>query len=72
MKISVKVHPGSKVEKVENSGGKIEIWTRAKAHDGEANRAVVEILNKKLGVAKTRIRVVSGGKSKEKIVEIED
>jgi len=46
MRYIVSVKPGSKVEKLEISGDKILIRTPKRAHDGEANDAVIKILSK--------------------------
>ena len=72
MRYTVSVKPGgSKNEVVENSPNELIIKTTARAHDGEANKAVVEILAKYFHVGKTKIKIVSGEKSKKKIIEVE-
>ena len=71
MKINVLVKPGSKVEKVvEETPENIVIYTHARAHDGEANEAVVKMLAKYYDVSKCRVAIVSGRKSRKKAVEI--
>ncbi|MBQ3325748.1 DUF167 domain-containing protein [Candidatus Saccharibacteria bacterium] len=70
MKYSVTVKPGSKIEKITEENGEIIVRTHAKAHDGEANKATVEALAKYFGVAKTSVKLISGEKSKHKIIEI--
>ena len=70
MKYSITVKPGSKVEKITEENGEIIVRTHVKAHDGEANKAVIGALAKHFGVAKTSIKIVSGEKSKHKIIEI--
>lgn len=70
MKYSVIVKPGSKVEKIVDDGEKLTVFIHARAHDGEANKAVIEILAKHFRVAKSQIEIVAGSKSKKKIVEI--
>ncbi|MBQ6354878.1 DUF167 domain-containing protein [Candidatus Saccharibacteria bacterium] len=72
MKYAVLVKPGSKVEGVFNgpSDGELIVRTHARAHDGEANAAVIKILAKHFGVAKSCIEIVSGTTSRHKIVEI--
>jgi len=39
--------------------------------EGAANSALVKLISKKLGIAKGRIRIVSGEKSRKKILEVE-
>ena len=70
MKYSVKVHAGSKLEKIEIKNDSIELWVRARAHDGEANTRIIEILAKNFHVAKNQIKILKGLTSKNKIVEI--
>jgi len=70
MKINVTVKPGSKVEKIIQEGDTLTLYTHAQAHDGEANEAVVKILARYFSISKGCITIVSGGKSKRKIVEI--
>ena len=72
MKYTILVKAGSKKnEVVEVSEDELAVRTTARAHDGEANRAVVQILSKYFKVGKTRVNIVSGEKSKRKIIEIE-
>ena len=71
MKYAVKVKPGSSQEKVVVDGDSLTVWLHARAHDGEANKAVVKVLAKYFGVAKSRVEIVRGEKSRVKIVEIQ-
>jgi hypothetical protein len=72
MKISVKVIPSAKVEKVQPSlGGSLKIWLRARPKEGEANKALVKLLSKYFDTPKSQINIVSGLTSKNKIVEID-
>jgi len=71
MKIFVNVKAGSKVEKVEKIDGRnYKLWVKAPAKEGKANQAVVKALAKYFGVAKSNIEIISGIKSKKKLVEI--
>ena len=74
MKLSIKVHAGTKQEKIIISSdlSSAEIWTRAKAHDNEANEKVVEIIAKEFSVGKSKVKIIRGGTNKNKIVEIEN
>lgn len=67
---SVKVKPGSKQNSIEIAGSEVILRTTARAHDGEANEAVIKMLAKYFGVAKGRINILRGEKSKTKTVEI--
>ncbi len=69
-RINIRVKPGSSQEKiVENEGG-LTVFMHARAHDGEANEALVKILAKHFKVPKSSIRIVQGQKSREKVVEL--
>lgn len=46
------------------------LFIHARAHDGEANKAVVESLAKYFHISKSQVEIVSGLKSKKKIIEI--
>lgn len=73
MKISVKVHAGCKQEKIIASPDfdSAEIWTRAKAHDNEANEKVIEIIANEFSVGKSKVKIVRGTTNKNKIVEVD-
>ena len=70
MRYAIKVKPGSSQEKiVETNEGELTIYLRAKAHDGEANDALIKMLSKYYKVPKTSINIIRGAKSKSKIIE---
>jgi len=74
MLITVKVIPGSRIEKIERLEGGLnfKIWLRAKAIEGEANEALIKILSKHFKVAKSNIIIKSGQKSRVKLIEIKE
>ncbi len=71
MKISVKVIPNAKKDEVKLAGEKVEEGLIVKVHTppekNKANDKVVEILK---DYFKTEVRIISGEKSRKKIVEI--
>ena len=74
MKVFVTVKPGSSQEKVVETGitedsKTVTIWTHARAHDGEANKAVIEALSDYYKIPKTSITLVRGATSKQKVFE---
>jgi len=70
-KISIKVQPRSSKEAVEQlADGSYKVFTHSPPTDGEANKAVIEILAKHFKVAKSDVRIVSGLASRNKVVEI--
>ena len=71
MKYQLTVKPGSSQEKIiETDPGKLTVYLRAKAHDGEANTALIKLLSKHFKVAKTTIIITQGAHSRNKIIEL--
>jgi hypothetical protein len=58
---------------MEGPDGKRYLKARVSAapEDGKANEALIRLIAKALGVGKTRVRIVSGGASRMKIIEAE-
>jgi hypothetical protein len=50
-------------------GTELKIRVTAPPVEGAANAALVEFLSAKLGVSRSRIRIVRGGKSSHKLVQ---
>ena len=69
MKYSITVKPGSSQEKIIETDNSLTIYLRAKAHDGEANDALIKLLSKYFNVPKTSIKIIRGAKSRTKIIE---
>lgn len=71
MTIFVKVKPGSKHEKIEQTGEKhFTVSVKAQAHEGKANNAVIEALAKHFDLSKAYVQILSGHMSKDKVIEI--
>lgn len=51
--------------------GAVKIRVAAPAIENAANRALIDFLAQHLGIAKRCVRVVSGGASRRKVLEIE-
>ena len=72
MRISVRVKPGTKgatrLEKQED--GSFTAFLHARAHDGEANKALLELISDEFEVPKTSIAIVAGAKSRDKVIEL--
>lgn len=73
MYLKTKVHPNSKknevVKKAEDS---FEIFVRAKPVEGKANDAALDLLSEHLKVARSKLRLVRGASSRNKIIEMLD
>ena len=59
------------VETLANGRSVVKVRVRAIAEGGEANRAVTELLAKALGVAKGKVRVLSGTTSRLKQIAVD-
>ncbi|MBI4992669.1 MAG: DUF167 domain-containing protein [Candidatus Magasanikbacteria bacterium] len=74
MLIKIKVIP--RADKNEVAGkladGTLKIKLKAPPVDGKANEGLVRFLSEEWGIAKSKIRIVSGQKSKIKLVQIEN
>ena len=69
-RIAVRVTPGARVESLEIADGRLVVKVRAKPQDGEANTAVARLLASALGMAPSRIELVRGASSREKLFRI--
>ena len=70
MKVNVLVKPGAKQEKIIESDDALIVYLHARAHDGEANNALLKALANYYGVSKSQVEIVRGQKSHQKVVEI--
>ncbi|MFA5188189.1 MAG: DUF167 domain-containing protein [Patescibacteria group bacterium] len=69
--ISVKVIPNSKINKiVEQKENFLKIKLTAPAHEGKANKALIIFLSQELKIPKSKIKIISGEKSREKKILI--
>ena len=72
MKISVRVKLNMKEEKVEKMGDAFTVYVKEPAKEGRANRAVIELLSEYFKVPKSHIVILSGMKSKQKIIGVKE
>ena len=71
MKITVKVIPNAKqAEVLEESENNFRVKVDAPPKEGKANKRLIEILAQYFGVSKSKVKIVKGQKSRQKIVEI--
>jgi uncharacterized protein len=71
MRISVKVQPrSSKEQVVKNPDTGIKVYLKTAPVDGKANVALVRILSEYFSVNKSKIKIITGRQSRNKIVEI--
>jgi uncharacterized protein (TIGR00251 family) len=70
MKIRVKVKPSSKTEELGREGDSLIVKVKEPAKEGRANQAVIKLLAEHFSVPKSRVRILSGFKNKNKVIEV--
>lgn len=76
-RLAVRVQPGASADRVEGRGtddaGRVfvKVRVRARPEDGAANAAVEAVVAKALGLPKSAVKVVTGGKTRLKGLDIE-
>ena len=71
-RLALRVTPGARVESLEIVEGRLQAKVRAKPEDGQANEAVLALLARALGVGTSRLRLLRGATSREKLVRIDE
>lgn len=70
-RLALRVTPGARSEGIEIAAGRVLVKVRAKPQDGAANDAVLAMLAKALGTAPSRLRLLRGATSREKLVQLD-
>lgn len=74
MLVTVQIKPNARVERVEPvigaEGLVLHVSVKELPVEGRANEALLRVLAKYYGVAPSLVRIVSGAKSRKKIIEI--
>ena len=71
MKIFVKVKPRAKIEKVEKVDERnFTVFVKESPIKGLANQAVTKVLAEYFKVSSSKVKIISGHTSKQKIIEI--
>lgn len=70
--IRLRVQPGASRNAVgDYRDGALRVSVTAPPHDGRANAAVLALLADTLGIAKSRLRIIRGHASRDKVVAVE-
>jgi len=72
VKIQVKVKPNSKTEEVSQEGDSFVVRVKEPPREGKANQAIIKLLAQHFGVPQSRVRILSGFKTKHKVIEIKE
>jgi len=69
-RLALRVTPGARTEGIEIAEGRLFVKVRAKPQDGAANEAVLTLLAKALGVAASRLHMLRGATSRDKLLKL--
>ena len=71
-RLKVRVQPGSsRNEVVLSEDGSLRVYVTAAPEGGKANKAMIALLSKALGVARSGITIAKGHASRDKLVVVE-
>lgn len=70
MKIKIKVTPKAKVNKVIKKNSGYHIYTTAPPDKNKANQSIIKLLSKELNIPKSKITIIQGQKSRNKIISL--
>jgi hypothetical protein len=70
MKIQVKVKPGSKTEELGREGDSFTVKVKEPPREGKANQAVIRLLAEHFSVPRSQVRILSGFRSRNKVIEV--
>ena len=71
MKIQVKVKPNSRTEEVSQEGDSFIVKVKEPPKEGKAKQAVIKLLAEHFGVSQSQVRILSGFRSRNKVITIE-
>lgn len=69
-RLAIRVTPGARTEGIEIIDGRVLVKVRTKPEDGKATAAVVDLLAAALGVPASRIALLRGATSREKLFRL--
>ena len=69
--LHVKIKPNSRKQEIIKDEGQLIIRVRSKALQNKANKELLGLLRKKLKVPSDHLKILSGLKSSNKVIEIE-
>jgi len=70
MKIQVKVKPSSKTEEISREGDSFIVKVKEPPKEGKANQAVIKLLAEHFGVPQSQVRILSGFRNRNKVIEV--
>jgi uncharacterized protein YggU (UPF0235/DUF167 family) len=70
-RLAVRATPGARTEALTIEGGRLLAKVRVKPQDGAANDAVLRLLAQALDLAPSRVTLLRGASSREKLFQLE-
>ena len=68
--LKVNVKTNAKIQKITKSNDFLTISLNSKPLHNKANKELINLLKKKLKISSNQIQIISGSKSKEKLIKI--
>lgn len=68
--INVRVFPNSGRSEIKDFEGGLKVYLTAPAVEGKANRALLEVLAEYFGTKKSRLEIIKGAGSKNKVIRV--
>ncbi len=72
MILEVKVSPGAKKNLFKEEAAGIKVYLTAPPVEGKANEALIDFLAEHYGIRASRIEIIKGLKSRNKVINIRD
>ena len=70
-RLAVRATPGARSETITITGTGVGVKVRAKPQEGAANTAVIQLVARALDLAPSRVELLRGATSREKVLAIE-
>jgi len=58
------------VDKLDDGSPLVRVYVTSVPEDGKANKAVIKLLAKEMGVARTSLTIIRGAKDRNKLVQV--
>lgn len=68
---NIRVTPHARQNKIVENDGVLRVYTTVAPENGRANGAVIELLSKHFDVPKSRIKIIRGETSRDKVVTVD-
>jgi len=70
MRINIKIIPNAKKQNILKIDDMYKIHLTSQAIEGKANKELIDLLSRKFKAKKSKIKIIKGEKSRNKVVEI--